>query len=92
MNGSGNSIDNEKNLSNTKKLENLAKSKKAIKILDFVEANSYRTNFLTLKAQETFTYVKQTFTKTSILHDFEPKRHIYIETNVFIFAIGGIFS
>lgn len=42
--------------------------------------------------KQTFTKLRETFMKARILNYFDPKRHIQIWTNVFGYAITGIFS
>ena len=46
--------------------------------------------FLTSEAKLAFLWLKQAFTKTSILH-LDPNCYIQIETNAFDYVIGGIF-
>ena len=48
--------------------------------------------FLTPRAGLAFTKLRQAFFKTSILHHFNPERHIRIETNVSSYAIGGVLN
>ena len=50
------------------------------------------SNFLTPEAKLAFSRLRQAFTKASILHHFDPKRYIRIETDVSGYAIGGILS
>ena len=46
--------------------------------------------FLTLEASLTFTQLKKAFTKAPILHHFDPKHYIKIETNASGYAIGEV--
>lgn len=66
----------------------IAKSKKP-KLTKF---NSSKTNFLTLKAKETFIYLQKVFTKALILRHFDPKCYIYIKTNTSGYIISEILS
>ena len=50
------------------------------------------SNFLTPGAKLAFTKLRQAFLKASILHHFDLKRHIRIETDVLGYAIGGVLS
>ena len=72
----------EKKVQKTSKSKNLSKSKKKIRFSDF----------LTLKAKLAFTELRQVFFKASILHHFDLKRHIKVETDVSGYAIDGVFS
>ena len=65
-----------------RKFKNLSKSKKTVRSLDF----------LTPGAKLAFTKLKQTFFKALILHHFELKRHIWIETDVSGYAISKVLS
>ena len=74
-----------------KKSKNLAKAK----TLKFVKATSPGTApearpFLTPEARLSFTRLRQAFTETMILHHFDPARHICIETDASVYAIGGV--
>ena len=64
-----------------KKIQNLSKSKKIVKL-----------DFLTHGAKLAFTKLRQAFLKAPILHHFDPERHIRIETDVSGYAIGGVLS
>ena len=64
------------------KSKNLSKSKKTVRSLDF----------LTPGAKLAFTKLRQAFFKASILHYFDPERHIRIETDASGYAIGGVLS
>ena len=66
----------------TSKSKNSSKSKKAVGLSDF----------LTPGAKLAFTELRQAFLKASILHHFDPERHIRIETDVSGYAIGGVLS
>lgn len=48
--------------------------------------------FLTFKARLVFTKLRQAFIKASILHHFNSKYHIYIETNISNYTINRILS
>ena len=48
--------------------------------------------FLTPEARLTFTQLRQAFVEASILHHFDPKSHIWIETDVSGYAIGDVLS
>ena len=50
------------------------------------------SSFRTSEAKLAFLHLKQAFTESPILHHFDPKRHIRIETNVFGYAIGDVLS
>ena len=63
------------------KCKNLFKSKKAIGL-----------DFLTPKARLAFTKLRQVFVKAPILHHFDLKRHIQIETDASGYAIVGVLS
>ena len=51
-----------------------------------------RTDFFTPKASLAFTQLKNTFIKALILHHFDSKRHIQIETNASSYTIGGLLN
>lgn len=64
-------------------------------IFFFASINIYikaisNSNFLTLKTKLAFLQIKQTFTKVSILHYFDPEYYIWIETNASNYFIGSI--
>ena len=63
------------------KSKNLSKSKKTVGL-----------DFLTLGANLAFNKLRQAFVKASILHHFDPERHIRIETDASGYAIGGVLS
>ena len=63
-----------------KKGRNLSKSKKM------------ESGFLTSGARMAFTKLRQAFIKVLILHHFDPKRHIRVETDISGYAIGGVLS
>ena len=50
------------------------------------------TGFLTPKARLVFTQLKKAFEKAPILHHFNAKSHIQIETDAFSYNIGSILS
>ena len=64
------------------KSKNSSKSKKTIRSLDF----------LTPGAKLAFTKLRQAFFKALILHHFDPKCHIWIETDALGYAIGEVLS
>ena len=66
---------------NSSKSKNLSKSKKTV-----------GSDFLTPGAKLAFTKLRQAFLKTPILHHFNPKYHIQIETDISGYAIGGVLS
>ena len=84
---------------NTTKRKSQAKTTKS-KILvksknhDFPKSRIEKAGmgFLTPKARLVFTQLRQAFVKAPILHHFNPKSHIWIETNASSYAIGGILS
>ena len=49
-------------------------------------------DFLTSGAKLAFSKLKQVFVKAPILHHFDSKRHIRVETDVSSYAISGVFS
>ena len=51
-----------------------------------------RLDFLIPGARLAFTKLRQTFIKALILHHFDLECHIWVETNILGYAIGGIFS
>ena len=65
-----------------KKVQNSSKYKKTVRSLDF----------LTPKAKLAFIKLRQAFLKAMILHHFNPKRHIRIETDVSGYAMSGVLS
>ena len=54
--------------------------------------NLSKSDFLTPGAKLVFIKLKQAFVKAPILHHFNPKRHIWIETDAFGYAISGVIS
>ncbi len=48
--------------------------------------------FLTLGAKEAFTHLRKAFTKALILRNFDPERHIRIETDASGYAIDEVLS
>lgn len=78
-----------KNLSIVAKLKNLAKSKRKS---DFAKTNSFKTDFLTSRAEKTFIYLQKAFTEALILCYFDSKSHLWIEINLLDFAINEILS
>ena len=49
-------------------------------------------SFLTLGARETLNCLHLTFTEALILRHFDPKCHIWIETDALGYVIGGVLS
>lgn len=82
-------------MTKSKKL-NLAKSKNSeltkAKNLDFVIVQSFRIDFLFLKAKKTFIYLQKTFIKGLIFKHFNLEHHICIETDTLGYIISGILS
>lgn len=70
------------------KSQNLAKSKKGIKIYN----KPSNLGFFTPKAKEAFTELKQVFTKALMLTHFKLDCYIQIEINISSYAIGGVLS
>ena len=76
----------------------LSKSKKAIldkseiSINSTVAANAEATGYLTPKAREAFTQLRQAFTKAPILRHFDPECYIWIKTNILGYAIEEVLS
>ena len=66
------------------------KSKNLVKFQASLQSS--RLGFLILKARLTSTKLKQAFIKALILYHFHPDCHICIETDVFGYAIGEVFS
>ena len=55
--------------------------------------NSNRaTGYLTADARQAFTQSRQTFPKAPILQYFDPKCHIWIETDTLGYVIGSVLS
>ncbi len=54
--------------------------------------SSQSRSFLTSKARNTFTELRQTFIEAPILNHFDPERHIQIKTFASGYAINGILS
>ena len=86
----GSKIDDEveKKGQKTSKSKNLFKSKKSFKSKIMVGS----LNFLTPGTKLAFTKLKQAFFKVPILHHFDPKYHIRIETNLLGYVINKVFS
>ena len=72
----------EKKVQKKSKSKNLSKSKKMVRSLDF----------LISRAKLVFIKLRQAFFKASILHHFDPKRHIQIKTDALGYAIGGVLN
>ena len=90
--GGGETINStkEKNQAKTTKSKILVKSKNH----DFPKFRTEKaeTGFLTPKARLVFNQLRQAFIEAPILHHFDPKSHIWIETDVSSYAIGGVLS
>ena len=65
-----------------KKVQNLSKSKKTLR----------SSNFFTPRTKLAFTKLRQAFIKALILHHFDPKHYIRIETDASGYAIGGVLN
>lgn len=63
-----------------------------LKTISIIISARVLPNFLTSEAKLAFLQLRQAFTKTPILHYFDPKRYIQIETNASDYAIGSIFN
>ena len=92
---------NHRILAKSKKAKHQPKSSKSKKaILDkseisvnlTVATNADAMGYLTPKAREAFTQLRQAFTKAPILRHFDPECHIRIETDASGYAIGGVLS
>ena len=79
-----------KNPVKTTKFKILVKSKNH----DFPKSRPKKvgTGFLTLEARLAFTQLRQAFVKAPILHHFNPKSHIRIETDALDYAISVVLS
>ena len=76
----------DRNLSKSKKSKNAKSGNQT-----YIEATE-EPKFLTFKAREAFNLLRQAFTKALILRHFDPECHIWIETDISGYAIGGILS
>ena len=77
------------------KSQKLAKSrKKLLKSgnLPNFNAKKNKPSFLTPNARTAFNYLQLAFTKALILWHFDPKCHIWIETDTSGYTIGGVLS
>ena len=77
------------------KSQNLAKSGKKLsksKNSTNFDTRKNRPKFLTPNAKTTFNCLRLAFTKSSIFQHFDPECHIWIETDVWSYAIGGVLS
>ena len=72
----------------------LTKFKKLSKIgnLPNFDAKKASLSFLTLEARPIFNHLQLTFIEAPILQYFDPEYHIWIETDVLGYAIGGVLS
>ncbi len=85
--GAGGSVGGGESIKNLSTIAKLAMSKKP----NFAKANS-GTDFLTLKAKETFIHLWKAFTEALILRHFDSEYHIWIEINAFGYAIGRVLN
>ena len=77
------------------KSQKLAKSRKKLSKsgnLPNFNTKENRPSFLTPDARMTFNYLRLAFIKALIFRHFDPKCHIWIETNASSYAIGGVLS
>ena len=93
--GAGDGVD--RCIKNLSIIANLAKSKKAkltkLKKSDLLNAKAnFGTDFLTPKTKKVFIHLWNAFIEALILRHFDPKRHIWIETDASGYAIGGVLS
>ena len=58
----------------------------------FMKKISFWLVFISSKASLAFTRLRKAFTKAPILHYFDPKHHILIETDASSYTIGGVLS
>ena len=82
------------NIKNLSTIINLVKSKltKPKKAgLPNTKVNS-KTDFLTPRAKKVFIHLQKAFTKAPILRHFDPKRHIWIETDALGYTISKVLS
>ena len=70
-----------------KKGQKTSKSKKASK-----SKKTLGLNFLILKVRIAFTKLRQIFVKALILHHLDSEYHIWVETDIPGYTIGGVFS
>lgn len=79
-----------KTLPKAKKSKKLGKSKnpELVKALD----NAFGTDFLIFKAKTAFLHLQTSFTEILILHYFDSKSHIWIETDTLRYAISEILN
>lgn len=78
-----------KNLSKTKNIAKLAKSKQ----LDFTKTKIHKiskTDFFTRKTKITFTQLRKTFIKVLILCNFDLKCHIWMKIHTLNYAIRRV--
>ena len=74
------------------KVEGNEFGKKVQKRSQFKNLSKSTLDFFTPETKLAFTKLRKAFLKALILHHFNPKRHIRIETNVSSYAISGVFS
>ena len=74
-----------------KKDQKTSKSKNLFKKLS-KSKKTVGLDFFTPRARLAFTKLRPAFVKASILHHFDPERHIQVETDISGYAIGGVFS
>ena len=80
-----------KNQAKITKFKILIKSKNHDFPLNFRNKEA-KTGFLILEARLVFTQLRQAFVEAPILHYFDLKSHIRIETNISGYAISGVLS
>lgn len=88
MNGDGRI----KNRSKAKIIENFVEFKKPGFTKSKIIESSTGTAFLTIKARLAFIQLRKVFTKAEILHHFNSKHHIRIQTNESGYSIRGVLS
>ena len=65
---------------------------KMVNLSSFTKKMSSGTGFFTFEARLAFTQLRKAFTKAPILHQFDPKSHIQIETNILGYGISEVLS
>ena len=61
---------------------------KMVNLSSSIRKISFRVSFLILKASLAFIWLRKTFIEVLILHYFDLKHHIQMETNILSYAIG----
>ena len=67
-------------------------AQKSSKSKNSSKSKEAESGFLTSGARKAFTELRQAFVKAPILHHFDLKRHIQVETDASGYAIGGVLS